>query len=56
MDEFVYNCTFNGPTYVVDDSGIFVKIPNHEYAYETLMPKEIFIEAYNRYIKDSKQE
>ena len=44
---------FKGPTWIVDNSGIYVKLPNHEYAYETLMPKEIFIEAYNKYIRDN---
>lgn len=41
-----------GNTYLVDDEAIYVKLPQHECLYQLLMPKEVFIEAYNKYIRD----
>lgn len=38
--------------FIVDDNGIYVKLPQHEYLYKLLMPKEVFIEAYNKYINN----
>lgn len=41
-----------GNTFIVVDEGIYLKSPQYEYLYQLLMPKEVFIEAYNKYIRD----
>lgn len=41
-----------GNIFIVANEGIYLKLPQHEYLYQLLMPKEVFIEAYNRYIRD----
>lgn len=51
MNDFDYEN--NGEHWVVDDGGIYVKLPGFQYAYQTILPKEVFIEAYNRYIRDN---
>ena len=41
-----------GINFMVDNEGIYFKLPQHEYLYQLLMSKEVFIEAYNKYIRD----
>lgn len=41
-----------GNDFIIDNNGIYVKIPQHEYLYQLLMSKEVFIEAYNKFIRD----
>lgn len=40
-----------GPTYYVDDDGIYSRITSTNDVYRCVMTKEIFIEAYNKWIK-----
>lgn len=40
-----------GPTYYVDDSGIYSRVRATKDVYQCIMTKEIFIEAYNKWIK-----
>lgn len=51
MDDFEYES--GGENWVVDDGGIYVKVPNFQYVYKTVIPREVFIEAFNRYIKNN---
>lgn len=50
MDDFDYEN--NGEHWAVYDTGIYVKLPGFQYAYKTVLPREVFVEAYNRYIRD----
>ena len=40
-----------GPTYYVNDEGIYSRITSTNDVYRCVMTKEIFIEAYNKWIK-----
>lgn len=40
-----------GPTYYVDDQGIYRQVYYHRHVYECVMTKEMFVDAYNKWIK-----
>ena len=43
--------------YIVTDNGIYVKVPQYgEARYMQIMSKEAFIEAYNKWIKENKND
>ena len=42
--------------FIVNDSGIYIKRPEYgENICEQIMPKEVFIEAYNKYIRKASE-
>ena len=40
-----------GPTYYVNNNGIYSRVRDTKDIYQCVMTKEIFIEAYNKWIK-----
>ena len=40
-----------GPTYYVGDDGIYSRVQKTRDVYQCVMSKEVFVEAYNKWIK-----
>ena len=43
--------TIIGPTYYVGDDGIYSRVQQTRDVYRCVMSKEVFVEAYNKWIK-----